>query len=92
MTWLLYGLIEGTVGSETGIVQLGDGNSQTLSEFLHTQFLYNHNMLGFCVLILFGECCCCCCCHVSACFCAQAWSQRGTAVVADAAAACSAHS
>ena len=42
VTWLLYGLIEGTVGSESGTVQLGDGGSQPLSTFLHDQFLYEH--------------------------------------------------
>ena len=54
MSWLLYGLIEGTVGSEQGTVQLSDGSTQTLSVFLHEQFLYEHNHIGYCVLILLG--------------------------------------
>lgn len=54
VSWILYGLIEGTVGSEEGFVRLSDGGTQTLSAFLKTAFLYEHNHIGYCVLILLG--------------------------------------
>jgi len=53
VTWSLYGLVVSNLGDEdNNIVQLTDGGTMTVPEFLRNRFGYRHEWEGWVVIVL----------------------------------------
>jgi len=53
VTWSLYGLVVSNLGDEdNSIVQLTDGGTMTVPEFLRNRFGYRHEWEGWVVIVL----------------------------------------
>ena len=50
----LYGLVASNVGDIDTTIILNTGETQTLKVFLKTNLDYQHDMIGYVVLIMFG--------------------------------------
>ena len=54
MTWSVYGLVVSNVGDYDNEVQLSAGGTKNMQAFLKDTFDYEHDMVGYIVLILIG--------------------------------------
>ena len=52
VSWTLYGLVTSNLGQSDGAVLLSTGQTLTVPEFLHENFHYSHDMVGYVVLVL----------------------------------------
>ena len=52
VSWTLYGLVTSNLGKQDNLLQLNNGQNLTVSEFLYNNFHYQHDMIGYIVLIL----------------------------------------
>ena len=52
VSWTLYGLVTSNLGKQDNQLQLNNGHNSTVPEFLYNNFHYQHDMIGYIVLIL----------------------------------------
>ena len=52
VSWTLYGLVTSNLGKQENLLQLNNGQIVTVPEFLYNNFHYQHDMVGYIVLIL----------------------------------------
>lgn len=50
----LYGLVVSNVGDYDNVVRMANGQEQTMKAFLKDTFDYEHDMIGYVVLIMFA--------------------------------------